>query len=157
MIIYKLFQFSWFGAGVLFSFCLDAKRKRTKKKKVKSCTSGATPDALTTEGQELASLKQPALLSPSAHPPLYTPTVRLIFCTDLLRSLFFSFLLLNYITSLLLYCLTTQDSLTTHLLKNICFSRCCFSNSFTSAISTSCPNSCWRLVTPLSTKPQGWM
>ena len=29
MIIYKLFQFSWFGAGVLFSFCLDAKRKRT--------------------------------------------------------------------------------------------------------------------------------
>ena len=41
---------------------LRQKKKRTKKRKATVCTSGATPEVAPAEGQELASLKQPALL-----------------------------------------------------------------------------------------------
>ena len=46
--------------GVLF-FCLETKEK-IPKRKTQGCTSGATPVAFPAKGQELASLKQPALL-----------------------------------------------------------------------------------------------
>ncbi|UVR63288.1 hypothetical protein NXW26_17100 [Bacteroides faecis] len=46
--------------SVLF-FCLDAK-ERYQKKKNQGCTCGATPAVSPAKGQELAPLKQPALL-----------------------------------------------------------------------------------------------
>ena len=46
--------------GVLF-FCLET--KKDTKRKTQGCTSGATPVAFPAKGQELASLKQPALLN----------------------------------------------------------------------------------------------
>ena len=49
------------------------KKKEPKKEKIKSCTSGATPGGTTAEGQELASLKQPALLFAVALPLRFTP------------------------------------------------------------------------------------
>jgi hypothetical protein len=42
-------------------FCLDAKERYQRKDQ--GCTSGATPKVFSAKGQELASLKQPALLN----------------------------------------------------------------------------------------------
>ncbi|EDV06863.1 hypothetical protein BACINT_01962 [Bacteroides intestinalis DSM 17393] len=42
-------------------FCLDAKERYQRKDR--GCTSGATPKVFSAKGQELASLKQPALFN----------------------------------------------------------------------------------------------
>ena len=60
-LLFRRFFCLWCGL-FFFLFALTQKEKEPKKKKVKSCTSGATPAIGTAEGQELASLKQPALL-----------------------------------------------------------------------------------------------
>ena len=43
-----------------FSFVL--RQRKDTKRKTQGCTSGATPVAFSAKGQELATLKQPALL-----------------------------------------------------------------------------------------------
>ena len=47
----------------MYFFFRLSERKRYQKEKDPVCTSGATPDAFRPKGQELASLKQPALLN----------------------------------------------------------------------------------------------
>ena len=67
---------------MLVLFLSLARKKKIPKRKGTVCTSGATPEVCRAEGQELATLKQPAFPDAKATPPLHAPPIRpgLRFC-----------------------------------------------------------------------------
>ena len=83
VIVYKVINFLYFSSCLLyFSFCLDTKRKDTKRKKSSAESPGllfcsvAAREAFLLNGKKLASLKQPAVLHAKIPSPLYAPPLR---------------------------------------------------------------------------------